>query len=152
MQSIRTVKTAQVGYSSRMTRAKNSTTTTEMAICRPSAAPSRSTVAASLDNALWREVDSTRRRLGAAGACVHGKGMEQHGPAVLTMLKTAEIAMGEFLLPWGMVISALGFLAAWLVVFTLERLRLTRFLWNLPLFFIALSVLLGSVIGIILSP
>ena len=68
------------------------------------------------------------------------------------MLKTAEIAMGEFLLPWGMVISALGFLAAWLVVFTLERLRLTRFLWSLPLFFIALSVLLGSVIGIILSP
>jgi ABC-type multidrug transport system permease subunit len=78
--------------------------------------------------------------------------MEQHGPAVLTMLKTAEIAMGEFLLPWGMVISALGFLAAWLVVFILEQFRLTRFLWNLPLFFIALSVLLGSVIGIILSP
>jgi hypothetical protein len=68
------------------------------------------------------------------------------------MLKTAEIALGEFLLPWGMVISALGFFAAWLVVFTLERLRLTRFLWNLPLFFIALSVLLGSVFGIILAP
>ena len=68
------------------------------------------------------------------------------------MLKTDEIAMGEFLLPWGMVISALGFLAAWLVVFILEQFRLTRFLWNLPLFFIALSVLLGSVIGIILSP
>ena len=64
------------------------------------------------------------------------------------MLKTAEIAMGEFLLPWGMVISALGFLAAWIVIFFLERLRLTRFLWNLPLFFIALSVLLGSVFGI----
>lgn len=68
------------------------------------------------------------------------------------MLKTAEIAIGEFLLPWGMVISALGFVAAWIVIFVLERLRLTRFLWNLPLFFIALSVLLGSVIGILLSP
>ena len=67
-------------------------------------------------------------------------------------MKTAEIALGEFLLPWGMVISALGFLAAWFVVFTLEQFRLTRFLWNLPLFFIALSVLLGSVIGILLSP
>ena len=68
------------------------------------------------------------------------------------MLKTAEIAIGEFLLPWGMVISALGFVAAWIVIFVLERLRLTRFLWNLPLFFIALSVLLGSVFGILLTP
>ena len=68
------------------------------------------------------------------------------------MLKTAEIALGEFLLPWGMVISSLGFLAAWIVIFVLERLRLTRFLWNLPLFFIALSVLLGSVFGILLAP
>ena len=68
------------------------------------------------------------------------------------MLKTAEIAIGEFLLPWGMVISALGFVAAWIVIFVLERLRLTRFLCNLPLFFIALSVLLGSVFGILLAP
>lgn len=51
-----------------------------------------------------------------------------------------------------MVISALGFVAAWVVIFVLERLRLTRFLWNLPLFFIALSVLLGSVFGILLAP
>jgi hypothetical protein len=71
---------------------------------------------------------------------------------VPVFLQNAEIALGEFLLPWGMVISALGFLAAWLVVFILEQFRLTRFLWNLPLFFIALSVLLGSVIGILLSP
>lgn len=68
------------------------------------------------------------------------------------MLQTSEITVGEFLLPWGMVISALGFLAAWLVVFALEQLRLTRFLWNLPLFFIALTVLLGSVFGILLAP
>lgn len=68
------------------------------------------------------------------------------------MLKTPEIAIGEFLLPWGMVISALGFVAAWIVIFVLERLCLTRFLWNLPLFFIALSVLLGSVFGILLAP
>ena len=68
------------------------------------------------------------------------------------MLKTAEIAMGEFLLPWGMVISALGFLSAWIVIFVLERLRLTRFLWNLPLFFISLAILLGSVFGILLAP
>lgn len=71
---------------------------------------------------------------------------------MLSLLKTAEIAIGEFLLPWGMVISALGFVAAWIIIFILERLRLTRFLWNLPLFFIALSVLLGSVFGILLAP
>ena len=67
-------------------------------------------------------------------------------------LQNAEIALGEFLLPWGMVISALGFLTAWLVTAVLERFRLTRFFWNLPLFFIALTVLLGSVLGLALAP
>lgn len=67
-------------------------------------------------------------------------------------LANAEIALGEFLLPWGMVVSALGFLASWFCIVVLERLRLTRFLWNLPLFFIALSILLGSVFGILLAP
>ena len=66
--------------------------------------------------------------------------------------QTAEIALGEFLLPWGMVVSALGFLAAWLVTAVLEHFGLTRFFWNLPLFFVALSVLLGSVLGLVLAP
>lgn len=51
-----------------------------------------------------------------------------------------------------MVIGALGFVAAWLGVALLERLRLTRLLWNLPLFFIALCVLFGSVLGLLLAP
>jgi hypothetical protein len=51
-----------------------------------------------------------------------------------------------------MVVSALGFLAAWLVTAVLERFGLTRFFWNLPLFFVALSVLLGSVLGLVLAP
>ena len=51
-----------------------------------------------------------------------------------------------------MVISALGFLAAWLVTIVLERFGLTRYLWNMPLFFIALSVLLGSLLGLVLAP
>ncbi|MFZ9919530.1 MAG: DUF1656 domain-containing protein [Terrimicrobiaceae bacterium] len=68
------------------------------------------------------------------------------------ILQNAEIALGEFLLPWGMVVSALGFLAAWLVTAVLEHFGLTRFFWNLPLFFVALSVFFGSVLGLILAP
>lgn len=71
---------------------------------------------------------------------------------MLVFLQNAEIALGEFLLPWGMVVSALGFLAAWLVTAVLERFGLTRLFWNLPLFFVALSVLLGSVLGLFLAP
>lgn len=51
-----------------------------------------------------------------------------------------------------MVVSALGFLATWLVTAVLEHFGLTRFFWNLPLFFVALSVLLGSVLGLVLAP
>jgi len=71
---------------------------------------------------------------------------------VPVILQNAEIALGEFLLPWGMVVSALGFLAAWLVTAVLEHFGLTRFFWNLPLFFVALSVFFGSVLGLILAP
>lgn len=65
---------------------------------------------------------------------------------------SAEILLGEFLLPWGMVVSALGFFAAWLFVIVLEHLRLTRYVANLPVFFIALAVLFGCLIGLIFSP
>ncbi len=71
---------------------------------------------------------------------------------MFVFLQNAEIDLGGFLLPWGMVMSALGFLAAWFVTVVLEHFRLTRYLWNLPLFFIALSVLLGSVFGLVLAP
>jgi hypothetical protein len=51
-----------------------------------------------------------------------------------------------------MVIGALGFFAAWLIVGALEQLRLTRHIWNLPLFFIALAVLCGCTLGLIFAP
>ena len=60
--------------------------------------------------------------------------------------------MGDFMLPWGMVLSALGFLAAWVVVGLMERFRLTGYVWNLPLFFLALAVLLGCSMGLIFAP
>ncbi len=64
----------------------------------------------------------------------------------------AEILIGEFLLPWGMVASMLGFFAAWIFVIVMEHLRLTRHVANLPVFFIAMAVLFGCVIGLALSP
>ena len=67
-------------------------------------------------------------------------------------LRVPEIVLGDFMLPWGMVIGALGFFAAWLIVGLLEQLRLTRHVWNLPLFFIALAVLCGSVLGLVFAP
>jgi hypothetical protein len=67
-------------------------------------------------------------------------------------LRVPEIVLGDFMLPWGMVIGALGFFAAWAIVGVLEQLRLTRHIWNLPLFFIALCVLCGCTLGLIFAP
>jgi hypothetical protein len=54
--------------------------------------------------------------------------------------------------PWGLVIGILGFLSAWLIVSVMERLGWTRAIWHLPLFFVALAVFLGCVIGLIFAP
>ena len=67
-------------------------------------------------------------------------------------LRVPEIVFCDFMLPWGMVIGALGFFAAWLIVALLEQLRLTRHIWNLPLFFIALAVLCGCTLGLVFAP
>lgn len=65
---------------------------------------------------------------------------------------TPELHFGDFLFPWGMVIGAIGYLLAWFVIVLMERKGLTRRIWNLPLFFVALAVLFGCVIGLILAP
>lgn len=70
----------------------------------------------------------------------------------LNRLYTAEIHIGDFLLPWGMVIGVLGYLLAWGIVIVMEHRGLTRRVWNLPLFFVALALLFGCVIGLILAP
>lgn len=67
-------------------------------------------------------------------------------------LTTAELRFGDFLVPWGMVVGTLGFLSAWVVLLVIERLGWTRKVWNVPLFFVALAVLFGCVIGLIFSP
>jgi hypothetical protein len=58
----------------------------------------------------------------------------------------------DLLIPWIFVVSTFGFLAAWLVVTILERTGLTRHIWHLPLFFLALVVLLSSIIGLVCFP
>lgn len=67
-------------------------------------------------------------------------------------LRVPEIVIGDFMLPWGMVMGACGFFSAWLIVALLEHWRLTRHIWNLPLFFIALAVLCGCAFGLVLAP
>src|SRR4029077_17520242 len=71
---------------------------------------------------------------------------------LLTLLRTPELRLGDFLLPWGMGIGTIGFLAAWIAVSVMEKLGWTRGIWHLPLFFVALAVFLGSVAGLLLAP
>lgn len=67
-------------------------------------------------------------------------------------LTTAELRFGDFLVPWGMVIGSLGFLMAWGLVHLMERKGWTRGVWHLPLFFVALAVFFGCVLGLIFAP
>jgi len=68
------------------------------------------------------------------------------------LLNRPEIKVTELLIPWILVIALLGFLAAWFVVAILEHTGLSRYVWHLPLFFLALVVLFSSVIGMVFLP
>jgi len=68
------------------------------------------------------------------------------------ILSRPELRINDLLIPWCMMIGVLGFLAAWLVVAIMERTGLSRYVWNLPLFFLALLVLISSMIGLALLP
>ena len=71
---------------------------------------------------------------------------------ILVFMNQAEIQLGDLLIPWILAIGPIGFLLAWLVVAILEYTGLSRFVWHLPLFFIALVVLFASLIGIFFRP
>jgi Protein of unknown function (DUF1656) len=58
----------------------------------------------------------------------------------------------DLLFPWIAAIGLAGFLIAWLIVAIMERTGLTRYVWHLPLFFVALVILLGSLIGMEVFP
>ena len=67
-------------------------------------------------------------------------------------LRNGEQQIYDFNTPWSMAIIVLGFLSAWAVTDLLERLGLTRHVWHLPLFFLALVVLFSSLIGTVFFP
>ena len=67
-------------------------------------------------------------------------------------LNRPELRFTELLIPCIVLIGVLGFLAAWLVVAIMEHTGLSRFVWHLPLFFLALVILFSSVIGIVFLP
>ena len=67
-------------------------------------------------------------------------------------LTTAELNLLGVFVPWWLVIGVFAYLAAWLVVRLLERFHLTRYIWHLPLFFLALVVLFYSAIGLAFAP
>jgi len=70
----------------------------------------------------------------------------------LSILRNAEVDVVGFLVPWLLIVMAAGFLAAWGLVYLMERTGWTRHVWHLPLFFIALTVICGSLFGFLLRP
>lgn len=64
----------------------------------------------------------------------------------------AEIDFFGLFVPWWMGIGIVAYLAAWFVVRMLEHVQLTRFIWHLPLFFLALALVFYSVIGLVFAP
>jgi len=67
-------------------------------------------------------------------------------------LNRPEFAFLDLLFPWIALMGLAGFIAAWLVVAIMERTGLSRRVWHLPLFFIALAVLFSCGIGALLFP
>ena len=67
-------------------------------------------------------------------------------------LSRPEFRLGEVLVPWTVIIGAMGFLTAWLVVAIMEYTGLSRHVWHLSLFFVGLVVLFSSLIGMAISP
>jgi hypothetical protein len=67
-------------------------------------------------------------------------------------LRAPELQILGLLVPWNVGIGVIGLLLSWMVTTVLERTGLTRFIWHLPLFFLALGVLITSVLGVFLHP
>jgi predicted naringenin-chalcone synthase len=67
-------------------------------------------------------------------------------------LNRPELRLTDLLVPWIVIVGALGFLVAWLVVAIMEGTGLSRYVWHLPLFFLGLVVLFSSLIGMAVFP
>jgi hypothetical protein len=71
---------------------------------------------------------------------------------LVAQLNRPEFRFLDLLFPWIAAIGLSGFLVAWLVVAFMERTGLSRYVWHLPLFFVALVILFGSLIGMEVFP
>ena len=71
---------------------------------------------------------------------------------LVVQLNRPEFGFLDLLFPWIAVIGLSGFLAAWLVAAVMECTGLSRYVWHLPLFFVALVILFGSLIGMGVFP
>jgi hypothetical protein len=67
-------------------------------------------------------------------------------------LNHPEIGLFGLLVPWIFVAGILGFFIAWLIITVMEQTGLSRRVWHLPLFFLALMVLITGLIGLLFSP
>ena len=72
--------------------------------------------------------------------------------SILEAVNRPELRFLDLLVPWIFIVSLLGFLGAWLVMAIMEHTGLSRHVWHLPLFFVALVVLFTSLIGFIFLP
>jgi uncharacterized membrane protein len=75
-----------------------------------------------------------------------------HNLSAFGLANRPEFRFLDLFIPWIFVISVAGFLAAWVVVAILERTGLSRHIWHLPLFFLALVILLTSILGFVCFP
>jgi hypothetical protein len=75
-----------------------------------------------------------------------------HNLSAFGLANRPEFRFLDLFIPWIFVVCTAGFLVAWVVVAILERTGLSRHIWHLPLFFLALVVLLSSIIGFVCFP
>ena len=75
-----------------------------------------------------------------------------HNLSAFGLTNRPEFRFLDLFIPWIFVVCTAGFLVAWVVVAILERTGLSRHIWHLPLFFLALVVLLSSIIGFVCFP
>ena len=73
-------------------------------------------------------------------------------PLFGSALHSPEIDFFGLFLPWGFIMAVLGFLLAWVITLFLEHLQLTRHIWHLPLFFVALVILCSCLLGLLFTP
>jgi Protein of unknown function (DUF1656) len=79
-------------------------------------------------------------------------GRPQVASLCLGVLNRPEFRFNEVLVPWILIVGALGFVAAWLGVTIMEHTGLSRYVWHLPLFFVGLAVLFSSLLGMAFFP